>query len=79
MTDNNDIFIGSVIHKAFVLVEEGGTEAAAATAVIMPTAAPGPQPEEPVTVTIDRPFIFLIRDIETGAILFIGRIMNPAA
>jgi serpin B len=79
MTGNKDIFIGSVIHKAFVLVEEGGTEAAAATAVVMVTSAPGPKPEEPVVVTIDRPFIFLIRDIETGAILFIGRVMNPAA
>lgn len=78
MTGNNDLFIGDVVHKAFVLVEEGGTEAAAATAVIMVASAPGPQPEEPVTVTIDRPFVFLIRDIETGAILFIGRVINPA-
>jgi serpin B len=77
MTGNNDLFIGDVVHKAFVLVEEGGTEAAAATAVIMPTSAPGPKPEEPVVVTIDRPFVFLIRDIETGAILFVGRVMNP--
>lgn len=79
MTGNNDLFIGDVIHKAFVLVEEGGTEAAAATAVTMVMSAPGPKPEEPVTVTIDRPFVFLIRDIETGAILFVGRIVNPAA
>ncbi len=79
MTGNNDLFIGDVIHKAFVLVEEGGTEAAAATAVTMVMSAPGPKPEEPVTVTIDRPFVFLIRDIETGAILFIGRIVNTEA
>jgi serpin B len=79
MTGNNDLFIGDVVHKAFVSVDENGTEAAAATAVVMVTSAPGPKPEEPVTVTVDRPFIFLIQDIETGAILFIGRVMNPAA
>jgi serpin B len=57
-------------------VDEAGTEAAAATAVIVgETAAPGQQ----VEVTIDRPFIFLIRDIETGAILFVGRVLNPGA
>jgi serpin B len=78
MTCNNDLFIGDVIHKAFVSVDENGTEAAAATAVMMVMSAPGPAPEEPVTVTIDRPCIFLIRDIETGAILFIGRVMNPS-
>jgi len=77
MTSNKDLFIGDVIHKAFVSVDETGTEAAAATAVVMVTSAPGPKPKEPVTVTIDRPFIFLIRDIETGAILFIGRVVNP--
>ena len=76
MTGNCDLFISEVIHKAFVAVDEAGTEAAAATAVIMPTAAP---PEPPVEVTIDHPFIFLIRDIDTGAILFVGRVMNPAA
>ena len=79
-SERDPLFIGDVIHKAFVSVDEGGTEAAAATAVIMfATSAPGPKPEEPVIVTIDRPFIFLIRDIETGAILFIGRVLNPAA
>jgi len=65
-----------VVHKAFVSVDEEGTEAAAATAVIVgATAMP---PSETVEVTIDRPFIFLIRDIETGAILFVGRTLNPA-
>jgi len=65
-----------VIHKAFVSVDEAGTEAAAATAVVMPTVGP---PEEPVDVTIDRPFVFLIRDIETGTILFVGRVVDPSA
>jgi len=76
LTGNRDLFIAEVIHKAFVSVDEAGTEAAAATAVIMPTAAP---PGAIVEVTIDRPFIFLIRDIETGAILFVGRVVNPSA
>ncbi len=74
MTGNQDLFIDEVIHKAFVSVDEAGTEAAAATAVIMRlTAVPG----TPIEFTVDRPFIFLIRDIETGSILFIGRVMNP--
>ena len=75
MTGNRDLFIGDVIHKAFVSVDEAGTEAAAATAVIMElTAAPQP----PLEVTVDRPFIFLIRDIETGTVLFVGRIVDPS-
>jgi serpin B len=76
MTGNRDLFIADVVHKAFVSVDEAGTEAAAATAVVMElTAAPG----TPVTVKVDRPFIFLIRDIETGAILFVGRVLDPSA
>ncbi|MBU2534615.1 MAG: serpin family protein [Chloroflexota bacterium] len=75
MTGNRDLAIDDVLHKAFVSVDEAGTEAAAATAVIMTlTAVPAP----PVEVTVDRPFIFLIRDIETGTILFIGRVVNPS-
>ncbi len=79
MTGNRDLFIGGVIHKAFVSVDEAGTEAAAATALVMPTAGPPEEPEEPVEITVDRPFIFLIRDIDTGSILFIGRVVNPSA
>ena len=76
MTGYRDLCIAEVVHKAFVSVDEAGTEAAAATAVVMrPTA----MPVEPVEVTIDRPFIFLIRDIETGTILFVGRVINPSA
>lgn len=73
MTGVRDLHIAEVIHKAFVSVDEAGTEAAAATAVIMElTAMP-----EVVEMTIDHPFIFLIRDIETGTILFVGRVVNP--
>ena len=76
MTGNRELFIQEVMHKAFVSVDEAGTEAAAATAVIMPASMP---PGEIVEVTVDRPFIFLIRDIKTGTILFVGRIVNPSA
>ena len=75
MDGNRDLYIGSVLHKAFVSVDENGTEAAAATAVIMEltSALPG----EPIVFTVDRPFIFLIRDSRTGGILFVGRVMAP--
>jgi serpin B len=76
MTGNRELSISDVIHKSFVAVDEAGTEAAAATAVIMGlTALP---PAEAVEVSIDRPFLFLIRDIDTGSILFVGRVANPA-
>jgi serpin B len=73
MTGNPELLISDVVHKAFVAVDEAGTEAAAATAVEMAlTSVPPP----PIEVTLDHPFIFLIRDIETGAILFVGRVLN---
>jgi serpin B len=72
---SRDLFIGDIVHKAFISVDEAGTEAAAATAVLMVTLAPPP----PVVVMIDRPFIFMIRDIKTGAIIFLGRVINPGA
>ena len=76
MTGGPDLYISDVVHKAFVSVDEAGTEAAAATAVIMELTA---APLTPVEVTLDRPFIFLIRDIETGTVLFVGRVLNPNA
>lgn len=75
MTGNKDLFIGNVIHKAFVAVDEEGTEAAAATAVIMEAAG---APMWDVSLLVDRPFIFIIRDKVNGQILFIGRVLNPA-
>lgn len=77
MTGYRDLFIADVVHKAFVSVDEAGTEAAAATAVVMQKTAA--LPSTPVEVTVDRPFIFLIRDIETGTILFVGRVIDPSA
>ena len=76
MTGVRDLYISEVVHKAFVSVDEAGTEAAAATAVIMKITA---LPPEPVEVTVNRPFIFMIRDIETGTILFLGRVVDPGA
>jgi serpin B len=75
MSERDDLYISAVVHKAFVAVDEKGTEAAAATAVIVGVTSA--QISE-LTLTIDRPFIFLIRDIPTGQILFIGRVLNPA-
>ena len=74
MNGRRDLFIQDVLHKAFVSVDEAGTEAAAATAVIVGTTS---LPPEPIEVKIDRPFIYLIRDIETGTVLFVGRVLNP--
>jgi serpin B len=75
MTELNNLFISAVVHKAFVAVDEKGTEAAAATAVIM--SATSAQMFD-VRLTIDRPFISIIRDLPTGQILFVGRVLNPA-
>lgn len=76
MNGTGDLYITDVVHKAFVAVDEAGTEAAAATAVIVGTTS---MPMEPVAVNMDRPFIFMIRDIDTGALLFVGRILDPTA
>jgi len=73
MTGRKDLFISKVIHKAFVDVNEEGTEAAAATAVVMKESAIG----RPLTFRADHPFVFLIRESQTGSILFIGRIIDP--
>ncbi|MCX5667958.1 MAG: serpin family protein [Candidatus Omnitrophica bacterium] len=77
MTGKKDLFIGAVIHKAFVDVSEEGTEAAAATAVVMMAmAAPG-HPVKEIKFIVDHPFLYIIRDNNSGSILFMGRITNP--
>ena len=74
-----DLYIKYVIHQSFVEVNEEGTEAAAATAVIMAdesVGSGGPEPE-PVTFRADHPFIFFIEHKETGQILFMGKVEDP--
>ena len=72
--DDECLLISDVVHKAFVSVDEAGTEAAAATAVILGITRA--VPAEPIELTIDRPFIFLVRDMETGTVLFLGRVVT---
>ncbi len=70
------LYIKKVIHQANIDVDEKGTEAAAATAVVMATGG-GPGSRE-VVFKVDRPFLFLVRDVPTGAILFMGRVTDPS-
>jgi serpin B len=75
ISDEEDLAISDALHKANITVDERGTEAAAATVIVMPGSAP---PEEPVELRLDSPFIFAILERETGSILFLGRVVNPA-
>ena len=77
MASGERLLISEVVHKAFVDVNEKGTEAAAATAVIFAPASAIAQPEEPTVFRADHPFVFLLRDNRSGAILFLGRVSNP--
>lgn len=76
MDGGRDLELSEVLHKAFVKVDERGTEAGAATSVFAEIIS---NPLYPIEVTVDRPFIFWIRDIPTGTILFLGRVLNPTA
>ena len=73
MDGTHELYIDEVYHEAQIAVDEAGTEATAATGVVMTKGGPFAEFE----VTIDRPFVFLIRDIETGTILFLGHVVNP--
>ncbi len=75
MDGTRDLYITDVVHKAFVEVDESGTEAAAATAVVVGQTS---VPADPIEVSLDRPFLFLIRDVQTGTVLFLGRVVNIA-
>lgn len=76
MTTKEKLSITDVIHEAFIAVDEEGTEATAATALGLMTVSAGPIDQ--VQLVVDRPFVFLIRDTETGAILFLGRVLDPS-
>lgn len=77
MSGEKDLYISDAFHEAFVKVDESGTEAAAATAVVMTKRGGGPPAERISTFHADRPFLFAIRDTESGAILFLGRVLDP--
>ncbi len=75
---SRDLYLGAVVHKAFVAVDEAGTEAAAATAAgVMVTSMPMP-PKDPVEFRADRAFLFLIVHRPTGTVLFLGRLTDPS-
>ncbi len=69
------LYISEIFHKTFIEIDEDGTEAAAATAVVMMRAMS--MPADPVTVVIDRPFLFAIQHRPSGTCLFLGRVVNP--
>jgi serpin B len=75
MTTEADLYISAVLHQAFIAVDEEGTEAAAATAVVIgETSAP-----QLTSVVVDRPFLFVIHDVDHGTPLFVGRVSDPSA
>jgi serine protease inhibitor len=76
MTGEVQLEIAAVVHEAFIAVDEEGTEAAAATAVVMRVAS-ARRPE--VKLTVDRPFLLVLHDTATGTPLFIGRVSDPSA
>src|ERR1041384_1204033 len=74
---NSYLAISDVFHKTFIAVDEKGTEAAAATAVVMMDVAARFERKEPIHVKVDRPFIYAIQHVPSGACLFIGRVTDP--
>lgn len=75
ITTQEQLYISAVIHQANIDVDEKGTTAAAATAVVLRGTA---APSEPVTLTVDHPFLFALRDVRTGTVLFLGRVSDPS-
>ncbi len=75
MTTEDEIFVGNVLQQVFIAVDEAGTEAAAATAVTMGTTSVPTDPPPPLVV--DRPFLFVIHDLEHGTPLFLGKVVDP--
>ena len=73
MDGSRGLYLQDVLHQGFIGVDEAGTEAAAATAVVVGRLSAGG------SIRMDRPFLFLIRDVPTGAVLFLGRVLDPSA
>jgi serpin B len=71
------LYISQVFHKTFIAVDEKGTEAAAATAVAMRAGSAMLERSEPIEVKVDRPFIYAIQHVPSGAVLFLGRVTDP--
>jgi serpin B len=79
MTAEAKLAVSAIRHKAYVTVEEKGTEAASGTATIMvPVSDPPPPRPAPIQFRVDHPFVFLIRDNRSGSILFLGRVSDPS-
>ena len=75
MTADEQLFVGDVLQQVFIAVDEAGTEAAAATAVVVGVESAQLDPPEPLVV--DRPFVFVIHDLEHGTPLFLGKVTDP--
>jgi len=77
MNGGRNLFVSNVIHKAFVEVNEEGTEAAAATVIVVRPTSIQVNPEPTPVFRADHPFLFVIRDNRSGAVLFVGRVVDP--
>lgn len=74
---NDYLYISAVLHKTFLALDEKGTEAAAATVVAMAAGAAMMPKPQPIEVRVDRPFLFAIQHVPSGACLFLGRVTDP--
>ena len=70
---DGNLYVSGVFHDSFIAVNEEGTEAAAATAAVVSLMSGAP----PATLTVDRPFFYLIRDDANGEVIFLGRLLEP--
>jgi len=74
---NDYLYLSQVFHKTFIAVDEKGTEAAAATAVVMMATSAMIKRSPPIEVKVDRPFVYAIQHVPSGACLFLGRVTDP--
>lgn len=79
ITGNRNLVVSAAVHRAFIEVNEEGTEAAAATGLVVELTSAAYPPPEPIALVADRPFFFFIRDPQTGLVLFMGHVVDPRA